>query len=70
MTEQNDIPIQPIDEDEALPPLTKDLVEWLDRLIPEACPNLNMQERAIWFYAGQRHIVNVLKHRLRGPEEE
>jgi len=48
-------------DDLPLPGHSKDLIDHLDRLIPEVCPNLNMSEREIFFYAGQRHIVNVLR---------
>jgi len=42
-------------------PVTKEIVEMLDRLVPEKCPSLIDSERDIFFYAGQRFIVKALK---------
>ena len=41
-------------------PVTKELVEYLETLVPERCPTLNESERDIFFYAGQRFIVKAL----------
>jgi hypothetical protein len=42
-------------------PVTKELVEYLEALVPERCPTLNESERDIFFYAGQRYLVSCLK---------
>ena len=42
-------------------PVTKELVDLLDELVPERCPTLAEGEREIFFYAGQRYIVKALK---------
>lgn len=42
-------------------PVSKELVEFLDELIPERCPNLVESERDIFFYAGQRFLVKALR---------
>lgn len=42
-------------------PVSKELVELLDSLVPERCPHLNESERDIFFYAGQRYLVTCLK---------
>ncbi len=42
-------------------PVSKELVDFLDELIPERCPNLIESERDIFFYAGQRFLVKALK---------
>jgi hypothetical protein len=41
-------------------PVTKELVELLDTLVPEKCPALGDSERNIFFYAGQRYLVSCL----------
>lgn len=41
-------------------PVTKELVDFLEELIPERCPNLIESERDIFFYAGQRFLVKAL----------
>lgn len=43
-----------------LPGLSRELVEGLDRLIPERCPGVNQSERVIWMYAGKRELVRHL----------
>ncbi len=42
-------------------PLTAELIAGLDALIPEKCPDTDMPEREIWFYAGKRALVRTLK---------
>lgn len=42
-------------------PVTKELVDLLDELVPERCPALAEGEREIFFYAGQRYLVKALK---------
>ena len=41
-------------------PLTKELVEGLDKLFPERCPNLGQSMESIWHYAGTRQLVRAL----------
>ena len=41
-------------------PLTKELIDLLNELYPEKCPTLTQPERDIFFYAGQRALVNLL----------
>ena len=47
------------------------LVDELNRLYPEKCPNINDSERLIWFKAGQRSVVESLlrKHEDQLKEE-
>lgn len=44
-----------------LPLSVEQLVEDLDKMIPERCPNEEDSERAIWIYSGKRSIVRYLK---------
>ena len=48
-------------ENELFPPISKALVTALEERCPEKCPELTMTEKEIWFYAGQRQIVRLLK---------
>ena len=41
-------------------PLTEELITLLNELYPEKCPSLAQPERDIFFYAGQRALVNLL----------
>jgi len=43
-----------------LPNIPKPLLDKLNALIPEKCPDLAMSEKEIWHYAGQRHIIKLL----------
>lgn len=44
-----------------LPGLRRELVDALDALYPEKCPDIQDTERGIWMYAGQRQLVRNLK---------
>lgn len=44
-----------------LPPIPKALTIALEEICPEKCPELTMAEKEIWFYAGQRQIVRLIK---------
>lgn len=54
---------------EALPNTVTDLIDQLDKTIPEKCPDPEMSDREIWLYAGQRKLIRLLK-RLREEAEE
>lgn len=54
------------------PEVSQALIDELDRLFPEACPNLSDPERSIWFKVGQRDVVRFLKQKFieqTNPEE-
>lgn len=42
-------------------PLTEELVDGLDKLVPHRCPAVSQSEREIWMYAGKRQLVDALK---------
>lgn len=41
-------------------PLTEELVDGLDKLVPHRCPAVSQSEREIWMYAGKRALVDAL----------
>lgn len=43
-----------------LPDLSRRLLERLDELYPDRCPDPNDSERDVWIKAGQRKVVNFL----------
>lgn len=43
------------------PAIPLSLIEKLEVLIPEKCPDLSMGERDIFFYSGQRAVVKMLR---------
>lgn len=53
-----------------LPVLSVDLIDQLDKLYPEACPDPSMSERDIWMAVGARKLVRGLLHRKAELEED
>ena len=45
----------------ALPALSKDLIDKLDKLYPDKCPLLTDDDRMVWFKVGQRSVINYLQ---------
>ena len=43
-----------------LPPISKELLEGLDKLFPERTPDINMEMKEIYFRVGQRSVVRFL----------
>jgi hypothetical protein len=48
-------------KDAEFPAVPNALLEALEAHIPERCAELNMHEREIFFYAGQRSVVRLLR---------
>lgn len=46
---------------EDLPPVSQELIEALEKRVPARCPGLGWSDRKIWFYAGMREMVEILK---------
>jgi hypothetical protein len=44
-----------------LPALSKDLIDKLDKLYPDKCPQLTDDDRMVWFKTGQRSVINYLR---------
>lgn len=54
------------------PLIPPSLFSELDRLFPEACPDLKDSDREVWFKAGERSVIRFLKSKLdeqTNPEE-
>jgi hypothetical protein len=54
---------------EPLLPVTRELVDELNRRIPERCPELSMTDREIWYYRGMRATVQLLEEHLKRRTE-
>jgi hypothetical protein len=52
-----------------LPYLESDLVQALDKLFPEKCPDPRMSERDIWIYVGKRQLVQFIKEQHERQQE-
>lgn len=52
-------------ENKKEPYLPRELIEWLDELIPHRCPNPKDSFEEIWIKAGKRKLVDFLieKHK-------
>ena len=53
-----------------LPGLTAELVDALDALFPERCPDMQDTERLIWMYTGKRALVRDLRTVLKRQREQ
>jgi hypothetical protein len=51
------------------PILDKALIEYLEELYPDKAPDLSMEEKLIWFSAGQVSVVRHLKDQYNLQEE-
>lgn len=58
-----------VNEDDRFPEVNKVLLEELDRRFPDKCPEMSFTDREIWFYAGQRSVVRLLKEKFREQNE-
>lgn len=47
------------------PPLSKELIDYLEATVPEKCPDISMSDREIWMYSGQRKLVRGLIEQFR-----
>lgn len=46
-----------------------DIVKYLDEMYPDKAPDLSMDQKAVWFYAGQISVIRHLKEQLKLQEE-
>lgn len=52
-----------------IPYIDPDIIKYLDELYPDRAPDLSMEEKLIWFSAGQVSVVRHLKDQLSLQEE-
>jgi hypothetical protein len=52
------------------PIINEDLIEYLDRLFPDKCADLNDSERVIIYKSGQRSVVNHLIEKYKIQQEK
>ncbi len=48
--------------DSPTPPISAALVEYVERVFPNRCPDLNMDDRQVWFAAGQADVARKLRY--------
>lgn len=44
-----------------IPAISRELIEYLERICPDRAPRLDADERKIWFEAGKVDLVNHLR---------
>ena len=52
-----------------LPNIDESLLQYLEELYPDKAPDLSMEEKQIWFSAGQVAVVRHLKELFNLQEE-
>jgi hypothetical protein len=52
-----------------IPYVDPDIIKYLDELYPDKAPDLSMEEKLIWFSAGQVSVVRHLKDQHSLQEE-
>ena len=52
-----------------IPTIEKELLQYLEDLYPDKAPDLTMEEKLIWFTAGQVAVVRHLKDQYNLQEE-
>lgn len=59
------------DNDVIFPLYSTDLAVKLDEMYPESCPDMDDNDRTVWFKAGQRDVVRfILEHKRRAEEDD
>ena len=52
-----------------IPPITEDIIKYLEEVYPDKAPDISMEEKLIWFTAGQVAVVRHLKDQFKLQEE-
>jgi len=52
-----------------IPYVEPEILQYLDELYPDKAPDLSMEEKLIWFTAGQVSVVRHLKEQQKLQEE-
>jgi len=51
-------------------PVTQVLIDRLNEMIPEKCPEIDWTDRQIWHYRGMRQVVKMLTSHLEDLKNE
>ena len=52
-----------------IPHIPEEIVKYLDEVYPDKAPDVSMEEKLIWFSAGQVAVVRHLKDQFNLQEE-
>lgn len=56
-------------EETTVPPLSEQLIEYLESLYPIESPDLDSSDRMIWFLAGRQDVVRCLRSKFEEQQE-
>jgi hypothetical protein len=48
-----------------IPVITKEMIDYLDKLFPDKCADLKDTDKEIFYKSGQRSVVNHLKEQFK-----
>ena len=51
------------------PLIPEDIIKYLEEVYPDKAPDISMEEKLIWFTAGQVAVVRHLKEQFKLQEE-
>lgn len=51
------------------PPLSQELIDYLNATVPEKCPDPRTPDREIWMYSGKRELVRGLIAQFHSQQE-
>lgn len=52
-----------------IPYIDPEIIKYLEKIYPDKCPDLSMEEKLIWFSAGQVSVVRHLRDQYNLQEE-
>lgn len=53
----------------SLPVITDELIQALNAVFPNRCPDLSFSDREVWYRAGERSVVNYLIEQQKRQKE-
>jgi hypothetical protein len=56
-------------DDVNLPDLSTALVEALEKLFPDCCPDISLTDRQVWFAAGRADVIKYIREQYRRQNE-
>ncbi len=52
------------------PQISKQVIDYLDDIFPDKCPDIKLSDKEVWYQAGQRSVVNHLIKEQKIQEEK
>jgi len=48
---------------------TEEMLKYLETAFPSRCPSVDMQDRAIWIYAGKVQLIQLIRAKFEEAQE-